>query len=55
MGKQAALSGDMTHCPQCKGNFAIKPDISGAKHNGRTYAYHGAETECGARLVSSLS
>lgn len=54
MGVAAALDGDMTVCPQCKGKFAIKPDGAGAKHEGRPYAYHGDVTECGARLITSL-
>jgi uncharacterized Zn-binding protein involved in type VI secretion len=33
MGVEAALSADMTFCPKCKGNFAIKPDGSGTKAN----------------------
>jgi uncharacterized Zn-binding protein involved in type VI secretion len=24
MGKAASIKGDMTYCPSCKGNFAIK-------------------------------
>jgi uncharacterized Zn-binding protein involved in type VI secretion len=54
MGIAAALAGDMTHCPQCKGDFPIKPDGAGAKHEGASYAYHGDLTGCGARLISSL-
>lgn len=54
MGKVAALAGDTTYCPQCKGQFAIKPDGKGAKHDGRAYAYHGDLAECGARLMTSL-
>lgn len=54
MGKAAALEGDMTACPACKGNFAIKPDGAGARHTGKPYAYDGDVTECGARLISSL-
>lgn len=54
MGKQAALGNDMTFCPQCKGNFPIKPDGAGAKHEGRSYAYHDDITACGAKLISSL-
>ena len=54
MGKVAALSGDMTQCPKCKGVFAIKPDGAGAKHAGRSYAYHDDVTECGAKLLTSL-
>lgn len=55
MGLQAALEGDMTYCPRCKGKFAIKTDEAGAKHNGKHYAYHGDVTECGARLLTSVS
>lgn len=54
MGKPAALKGDMTFCPQCKGTFAIQPDGKGAKHNGKPYAYDGDSTACGARLITSL-
>lgn len=54
MGKFAALQDDMTICPRCKGEFAIKPDGSGAKHMGRFYAYHNDITACGARLITSL-
>lgn len=55
MGQLAALEGDMTFCPKCKGSFAIKTDRAGAKHEGKHYAYHGDVTECGAHLISSLS
>ncbi|WP_338770393.1 PAAR domain-containing protein [Massilia sp. METH4] len=54
MGKSAALEGDMTICPKCKGSFAIKPDGKGAKHKGKSYAYDGDMTECGAKLITSL-
>jgi len=54
MGKVAALQDDMTHCPKCKGNFAIKPDGAGARHEGKPYTYDGDVTECGARLITSL-
>jgi len=54
MGKVAALQDDMTFCPKCKGNFAIKPDGSGARHQGKAYAYDGDSTACGARLITSL-
>jgi uncharacterized Zn-binding protein involved in type VI secretion len=54
MGIAAALQDDMTHCPKCKGNFAIKPDGAGARHEGKPYAYDGDVTECGARLISTI-
>ena len=55
MGKAAAIQDNMTFCPKCKGNFAIKPDGAGAKHKGKPYAYDSDVTECGARLISSLA
>ena len=53
MGIAAALEGDMTHCPQCKGDFSIQPDGAGAQHEGRPFAYHDDVTACGAKLISS--
>jgi uncharacterized Zn-binding protein involved in type VI secretion len=54
MGAVAAILGDMTHCPKCKGDFAITPDGAGARHEGKPYAYDGDVTECGAKLITSL-
>ena len=54
VGTEAALADDVTFCPQCKGNFSIKPDGAGAKHQGRPYAYDRDLTACGARLISSI-
>lgn len=54
IGMVAALQNDMTWCPKCKGNFAIKPDAAGARHEGKPYAYDGDVTECGAKLITSL-
>jgi uncharacterized Zn-binding protein involved in type VI secretion len=54
MGVAAALQNDMTQCPKCKGNFAIKPYGAGARHEGKPYAYEGDSTECGAKLITSL-
>jgi uncharacterized Zn-binding protein involved in type VI secretion len=48
------LAGDMTHCPQCKGDFPIKPDGAGARHDGKAYAYDHDVTACGAYLITSL-
>lgn len=53
MGKMAALAGDLTSCPKCKGDFPITPDGAGAKHDGRAYVYDGDLTACGARIISS--
>ena len=54
MGREAALQDDMTFCPKCKGNFPIKPDGAGARHDGRPYAYANDSTACGAKLIASL-
>ena len=54
LGVAVALEGDLTHCPKCKGDFAIKPDGPGARHEGKPYAYDGDMTACGARLMTSL-
>ncbi|MEJ8795700.1 PAAR domain-containing protein [Trinickia caryophylli] len=54
MGIPIALEGDMTWCPQCKGQFRIVPENSTRTHHGKAVAFHNDPTECGARLISSL-
>ncbi len=54
LGLPAALDGDATHCPRCKGDYAILSDGTGSRHQGRAYAYHDDATACGARLIASL-
>ena len=54
MGVTAALTGDMTVCPKCKGSFPIQAVGAGARHQGRAYAYDGDQTACGAKLITSL-
>ena len=54
MGLPATRDGDMTHCPKCKGDFAIVTDGLGATHYGRKMAYLDDKTACGATLISSL-
>lgn len=54
LGVPVALEGDMTYCPQCKGNFAIRPQDSMRMHEGKAVAYDGDVAECGARLISSV-
>lgn len=54
LGKSAALSGDMTSCPQCKGTFPINSGSSGNRHKGKQYAYDGDITACGAKLISTI-
>ena len=53
-GVAVALEGDMTHCPQCQGDFAILPSANGKKNLGRWLAYEGTATACGAILVASF-
>lgn len=53
-GVEAAVQGDMTFCPKCKGTFPIKSDGEGAKHAGNFYAYDSDMTACGAKIFSSL-
>ena len=54
MGKVAALRGDSTVCPKCKGKFPITATSNDDTHAGRGYAYDGDTTACGARLITSL-
>lgn len=54
LGREAAIAGDMTFCPKCKGNFPINPDGVGAKYLKQSYAYDNDRTACGATLISSL-
>jgi len=53
-GREAAVLGDMTFCPTCKGNFPIRPDGKGARHEGKPYAYNNDVTGCGAKLITSI-
>lgn len=53
-GKPAALAGDMTWCPQCKGAYPIQSGNSGNRHGGKQYVYAGDSTACGAKLLSSV-
>ena len=54
LGKQAAVEGDSTFCPKCKGKFTIHPDGSTRKHHGKQVAYDHDLTACGAKLISSI-
>lgn len=51
-GITVAKEGDMTYCPQCKGNFAILPTPGAATENGQTLAFEGTGTACGAALIA---
>ena len=53
-GIGVALEGDMTHCPKCKGDYAILPTPGAATENGKTLAFEGTGTACGARLIASF-
>ncbi|MFZ4529903.1 MAG: PAAR domain-containing protein [Undibacterium curvum] len=54
MGIVAALEGDMTICPKCKGTYPILPTPGAGTMNGKTFAHHNTETACGATLIASL-
>lgn len=53
-GIAVAQEGDMTHCPKCKGNFPILPTPSSSVNNGKTLAFEGTPTACGASLIASF-
>ncbi len=53
-GIAVALEGDMTHCPKCKGEFAILPSGEGKKNLGRWVAYADTKTACGAELIATF-
>lgn len=53
-GIAVAKEGDMTHCPQCKGDYAILPTPGAATENGQTLAFDGTATACGATLIASF-
>jgi uncharacterized Zn-binding protein involved in type VI secretion len=54
LGKAVAVEGDMTYCPQCKGQFAITPAGGTRTHHGKSVAFNDDATECGAKLISSI-
>ncbi|MYN28020.1 PAAR domain-containing protein [Duganella levis] len=54
LGKSIAVDGDMTVCPQCKGNFPIQVASSDRHHHGKAVAYDGDKAACGAKLISSI-
>lgn len=54
LGKAVAVAGDMASCPKCGGHFAIVAANSTRKHHGKPVAYHEDQTECGAKLLSSI-
>ena len=53
-GIAVAKEGDMTHCPQCKGDYAILPTLGAVTENGKTLAFEGTGTACGATLIASF-
>lgn len=53
-GIAVAQEGDMTHCPQCNGDYVILPTPGAATHLGKTLASEGTETACGATLIASF-
>jgi uncharacterized Zn-binding protein involved in type VI secretion len=53
-GVPVAGEGCVVWCPRCKGDFPILPSSSGRRHDGKTIAYEGDATTCGARLVATF-
>jgi uncharacterized Zn-binding protein involved in type VI secretion len=53
-GIAIAQTGDMAHCPQCKGDYAILPTPGAPTDNGQTLAFEGTATACGATLIASF-
>ncbi len=53
-GVPIAKAGDMTHCPRCKGAFAILPTPGASTDDGVTIAVDGTLTACRATLISSF-
>ncbi len=53
-GIAVAKEGDMTQCPQCKGEFAILATPGAATEQGQTLAFEGTATACGATLMASF-
>ncbi|RFP09096.1 PAAR domain-containing protein [Duganella sp. BJB488] len=54
LGKAIVVDGDMTSCPQCKGNFPVQVSASERQHHGKAVAYDGDKAACGATLISSI-
>lgn len=54
LGKTVAVDGDMTYCPQCKGQFAIRLAGGTRHHHGKFVAFNDDDTDCGAKLISSV-
>ena len=52
-GRAVTGEGHWVWCPKCNGDFRILPSSSARRHEGRTIAYEGDLTECGARLLAS--
>ena len=53
-GIAVAQEGDMTLCPKCKGTFPILPTSSSSLNHGKTLAFEGTKTACGASLIASF-
>ena len=53
-GVPVAGEGCIAWCPKCKGDFRLLPAPGGKRHMGKSLAYEGDLTECGARLIASF-
>jgi uncharacterized Zn-binding protein involved in type VI secretion len=54
-GRQTAQKGDMTHCPQCKGDFPIAEGLGHHTFAGVGTAVEGMKTGCGAILIATTT
>ena len=53
-GIEVAGEGCVAWGPKCNGNFRLLPTPGAKRHVGKTLAYDGDLTECGARLIASF-
>lgn len=54
-GRPIAQQGHMTHCPKCKGDFAIVEGLGFHTYAGLGTAVEGMKTACGAELIATTT
>lgn len=54
-GRPIAQLGNMTHCPKCKGDFAIVEGLGFHSYAGLGTAVEGMKTACGAELIATTT
>lgn len=55
IGRPIAQIGHMTHCPKCKGDFAIVEGLGFHTYAGLGTALEGMKTACGAELIATTT